>query len=157
MCDGEYMRRLQNITVISNICVEPFFVPMLQERFQKQKENVWVIAVPYQEYRQSEHLLSLKETDIAIVWLNLEILLPEIHNGVTDRIWKEQKAEEIQILCRDMAEYIALYSNAKIFWLLFEDYFLHLPVATGHRGNLFVEKINQGMIKYRNGQYGFCG
>jgi len=142
MCDGEYMRRLQDITVISNICVEPFFVPMLQKRFQKQKENVSVIAVRYQEYRLSEHSTSLKEADIVIVWLNLEILLPEMHNGVPDGIWKEQKVEEVQMLCRKLADDISLHSNAKIFWLLFEDYFFHLPVATGHRGNLFVEKIN---------------
>lgn len=139
------MRQLRNIVVISNISIEPFFVPILQNKFHKQKENVVITAVPYQEYCQSEQLISLKETDIVIVWLNLEILFPEIHNGATDSMWKEQKAREIQILCRDMTEHIALHSNAKIFWLLFEDYFLHLPVTTGHRSNLFVEKINQGL------------
>ncbi len=149
------MRQLQNIVVISNISVEPFFIPALQENVQKQKEKAAVIAVPYQEYRQSEHQISLKETDIAIVWLNLEILLPEIHNGATDNIWKEHKEEEIKILCRDMAKYIALYSNAKIFWLLFEDYFLHLPVTTGYRSNLFVEKINQGIQEELSGQIVF--
>ncbi len=138
--DGEYMRNIQNIVVISNISVEPFFVPILQER-----ENTAVIAVPCQEYRQSGHRSSFKEADIIIIWLNLEVLLPEIHSGVTDSRWKEEKAEKIRMSCRDMAKYITLYSGAMVTWLLFEDYFLHLAMATGHRGNSFVEKVNQGI------------
>lgn len=142
------MRRLQKLAVISNISVEPFFIPVLQEDMQSQNGQAAVYAVPYQEYRQSEYLTRLKETDIAIVWLNLEILLPEIQNGVTDSIWKEQKTEEIQRLCQDVAEYIALHSNAKIFWLLFEDYFLHMPVVTGHRDGSFAMNFS-AKNKYR--------
>ena len=149
------MRRLQKLAVISNISVEPFFIPVLQEDMQSQNGQAAVYAVPYQEYRQSEYLTSLKETDIAIVWLNLEILLPEIQNGVTDSIWKEQKTEEIQRLCQDVAEYIALHSNAKIFWLLFEDYFLHMPVVTGHRDGSFAMKINQGLQEELSEQIAF--
>lgn len=137
-----FMERLQHIVVLSNISAELFFGSALQENFLKQGSEGRVTFIPYQEYGKADCQEVVQHATAIVVWLNLEILLPEIHNGVLDGMWKEQKAEEIQILCRVLAEHIALCSNAKIFWLLFEDYFLHLPVAIGHRGNLFVEKIN---------------
>lgn len=137
------MRQLQNIAVISNISVDPFFVPSLLKNFRKQNENIVATVIPYEEYRWRESLGRLKETNIVIVWLNLEALIPEMHNGVPDCICKGQRVDEIESLCQDLAEQISLHSSAKIFWLLFEDYFLHLPVTTGYRNNLFVAGINQ--------------
>ena len=141
------MERLRHFIVLSNISTEPFLGLTLQEKVLEQEIIEKVTFIPYQEYWKVGYRGTLESADVIIVWLNMEILLPEIHNGAPAGIWEEQKTEEILSLCRNMAEYIALHSNAKIFWLLFEDYFLHLQVVTRHSGNLFVEKINQGIQK----------
>lgn len=149
------MRQLKYITVISNISVEPFFVPIVQRIFCIQNENIVTMMVPYEEYQEKEYLQYLQEAEIVIVWLNLEVLIPDIHNGSFSCICKNQKTEEIQNLCQDMAEYTSLHSNAKIFWLLFEDYFLHLSVATGHSFNLLVTKLNQRLQENLSNQITF--
>ena len=129
--------------VLSNISVLPFFVPVLEERLGNQGIAENVICIPYQEYRKTDYQKTFKNAESIIVWLNLEILLPEIHNGVPDIMWKEQQSVEVQRLCQDLIDGISLYSDARIFWLLFEDFFLHLPVVTGHKCNLFVENMNR--------------
>lgn len=136
------MKKSEHFIVLSNISVLPFFVPVLQEKMKNHGVIENVTYIPFQVYKKVDYRNNLKNADVIIVWLNLEMLLPEIHNGIPDSIWKKQKIEDVQKLCLDLADDIALYSNAKIFWLLFEDYSLHLPVVTGCRGNLFVEKIN---------------
>jgi len=149
------MGRLYNAVLISNISMEPFLIPVLQENMQTQKRNAAVIAIPYQEYRESQYLVEIQEADLVAIWLNLESLLPDMHNAVTDKKWREQKAEEVHIICQNLAEYITLNGKAKIIWFLFEDYFLHLSVVTGHRSNLFVDKINQRLQEGLSDQISF--
>ena len=146
------MKKPQQVVVLSNISVDPFFVSVLQEVFSKKEMDGNITCIPFQEYQEVEYRNNLKEAAVVIVWINLEILFPETHqgisgNGMSGCQYKEQKSKEIQRLCCEVAEYISLYTNAKILWFLFEDYFLHLPMATGHRMNLFTDKINQSLME----------
>jgi len=136
---GKYMGKTQQFVVLSNISVEPFFIPFLKEKILEQGILDKITYVSYQEYMEGDYLDVLKDADAIIVWLNLEILLPEMHNGIPSCYRNEQ---EIQDLCHNMIEYISLHMKTKIFWVLFEDYFLHLSMAIGHRVNQFVEKVN---------------
>jgi len=133
------MGKTQQFVVLSNISVEPFFIPFLKEKILEQGILDKITYVSYQEYMEGDYLDVLKDADAIIVWLNLEILLPEMHNGIPSCYRNEQ---EIQDLCHNMIEYISLHMKTKIFWVLFEDYFLHLSMAIGHRVNQFVEKVN---------------
>lgn len=137
------MIKSRNIVIISNISVELLFLPIVKKNFLEENGNIVVTAISYEEYRGKEFLEDLKDIDIIIVWLNLEVLIPEIHNGDPDCIYSGRKERYIKKLCGDLAEQILLCPNAKIFWLSFEDFFLHLPVVTGCRNNLFVMGLNQ--------------
>ncbi len=147
------MKKSHHFVMLSNISVEPFFVPALRDVvFNKKEIDGNITYIPFQEYRKIDYRDILKEATVVIVWINLEILLPEMHQGICDNSisgcqYKEQKAKQVQSLCHEVAEYISLYAHAKILWLLFEDYFLHLPVVTGHRMNLFTDQINQNLVE----------
>lgn len=118
-------------------------MPMIQRNFSQENEDIIVTAIPFELYQEEEYMTHLKKADIVIVWLNLEALIPELNNGAPSCIWERNLVEEIQNLCHDVAENIFLLSRSKIFWILFEDYFLHLPVVTGHRSNLMIMRMNQ--------------
>lgn len=90
------MIKSRNIVIISNISVELLFLPIVKKNFLEENGNIVVTAISYEEYRGKEFLEDLKDIDIIIVWLNLEVLIPEIHNGDPDCIYSGRKERYIK-------------------------------------------------------------
>jgi len=130
------------IAVVTNIVLEPHFVPLMKRRFGN---GVEITPVPYDEHTEAEYKDQLIESDMVIVWLNFESLFPDIWNMLLSKT----KAKH-EIISGILTMYQKLYSdlmvqtNCKILWLLFEDYYVNLPTVTGYAPlfNGLVDRIN---------------
>ncbi len=141
-----HKNQFEKVIVLSNISVEPFFVPNFQRRIQQFCVNPIVTVIPYQQYHETSYHTLIQEADTIIVWLNIESIFPEIHCGGESCSENGHKSFEMQDLCINLTNYLKAHSNAKIFWILFEDFFLHRAVITGHHENRFIENLNNALL-----------
>lgn len=114
-----------------------------------------VTILPYQEYCLKEYIDILRRADTIVVWMNLEEMLPQLHAGYNIKDDEEKSMQAIKDVCRDMADYILSKSNARIFWLSFEKYFLHQSTVIGHRERYSVNQINCNLQEYFLGKIVF--
>lgn len=128
------------IGVISDIIFDPHFSPLIKLYFG---ENVEIFPVPYGGQNDDEHLKQLENSDVIVVWLNLETTFSNIWNTLYS-----QSATERQIInrvvssCNRLYADLQVYKNAHILWFLFEDYFTKLPVVSGYHYDSLIDKIN---------------
>lgn len=137
----ESMMYSKQFAVISNISVEAFFIPFVQERFNKygvEKINF----IPYEECWNKGYEKVLREADYILIWLNLEILLPDLHNGSGNKMICEMQFSDVETLSWNIGKFVSSISNGMIIWITFEDYFLHLPMVTGHVRTSVADVLN---------------
>ncbi len=137
-----------NIDVISDIIFDPYFSPLIKAYIG---ENAKVYPIPYGEQNEGERRKQLEESEIIVVWLNLESLYLHACDALNSQsIPHQQIIEEVVASCKRLYTDITEYTNAHIFWFLFEDYFNKLHIVTGHRYNALVDRINaelDGILK----------
>ena len=127
-----------NIAVISNICFEPYFTPLLVKQFFDECNlQIYVRQIPYQEYKYPYNLETCYKADLIVVWLNIETLLCGQFYTLTNKI-----QDDINALCQNLYNDLFSNSQAKIIWFLFEDYSMPMHVVVGHIYNEFVDKMN---------------
>ena len=85
----------------------------------------------------AEYQTQLASTDLVVVWLSIEALLPGQFYSLA-----EQDADGIIALCKKLHANLTSVSHVKILWLLFEDYGIPLSVAVGHVCHDFADKLN---------------
>ena len=123
-----------HIAVISNIIFEPYFVPLTKRLFG---ENTVVLPIPFGDHTEDKYLTQLTSTDLIVVWLNIEALLPEQFYSLA-----KQDLDETIALCKRLYADLTSISHVKILWFLFEDYAIPLSVAVGHVYHDFADKLN---------------
>ena len=123
-----------HIAVISNIIFEPYFVLLTKRLFG---ENTVVLPIPFGDHTEDKYQTQLKSTDLIVVWLNIEALLPEQLYSLA-----KQDLDEIITLCKKLYADLTSISHVKILWFLFEDYAIPLSAAVGHVYYDFAEKLN---------------
>lgn len=123
-----------HIAILSNIILEPHFVPMVKQYLG---ENTVVFPIPVGEYTDSEYTKKLASADMVVVWINLESLFPELFYGEA-----EQSLEEVVEFCKKVYVDLISVSYTKILWFSFEDYMKSSFVAVGHIYHNFVDKLN---------------
>ena len=123
-----------HIAVISNIIFEPHFLPLTKQYFGG---NTAIFPIPFGEHTEAEYQTHLTSADLIVVWLNLETLLPRAFYYKT-----EQDLDETIALCKKLYADLTSISHVKILWFLFEDYFIKLPIVSGHYYDTLVDKVN---------------
>lgn len=122
-----------SISVLSNIIFEPYFISCLRSCFGK----VNVHHIPYGEHNKSVYKEKFAASNLIIVWLNVEGLLPDMLNGLqfptTDKIIR---------LCDQICTDLVVETHAHILWFLFEDYFTPAPTVMGHIPQFFIDEVN---------------
>ncbi|TAH75126.1 MAG: HAD-IIIC family phosphatase [Anaerolineaceae bacterium] len=148
MCIGGRGLRVRNsindeyteISILSNIIFDPHFAQLFKLCFG---ETTKLHPIPYGEYNEDDYKKHLAESDLIIVWLNFEELNPDIWNFFYSRNITKQKAiADIIDSCEKLYNDLLIYSNARILWFSFEDYFLKFPIVSGHHYDALVDKIN---------------
>ena len=62
-----------HIAVVSNIIFEPHLLPLIKRYFG---DNTVVHSIPFGEHMNAEYQTQLASTDLVVVWLSIEALLP---------------------------------------------------------------------------------
>lgn len=131
-----------NIVYISNILFEPYLYPCMTGAFSESEIQLNFVA--YEEFGEKRDVLT--GADIAVVFLNFDAMYPDAVNdlfsGQSDADDLERNAME---RCKRLHSEIETYTNAKIIWFGFEDYYTYgyilygkVPVLNGA-----VDRINQ--------------
>lgn len=127
------------IAVISNIIFEPYFIPLIKSRFG---DNILIFPIPYEEHNDETYKKQLEKCNMIIIWLNFESLFSNIINLAYSNNLGKQKIDEAVTLCEKLFINLSTYSNARILWFLFEDYYSHGSTITGDKYCSFVDEIN---------------
>lgn len=144
MHEDERKDQSLKISIISNIIFEPFLRPLIKQYFVKLKVKIQLVS--YGEHMKQEYLTQISSSDQIIVWLNLENLL-QTFGSYQNLISSEKKAiNKIMEACRFLYIDITQNSNAQLLWLLFEDYYTKISVATGHIYSSLADKINLKLV-----------
>ena len=133
------MNSYLNIAVISNIVFDPYFVPLVKSHFGDQ---VSVFPVPYGEHNDEEHKKQLEKCEIIIVWPYFDSLFSGIVNFYYPNTFEKQKIDEIATFCEKLYFDLSAYSNARILWFLFDDYYSCSSIIAGNIYNSFIDKTN---------------
>lgn len=131
------------IAVLSNIVFEPYFLPLMKYHFG---DHVTISPIPYGEHTAAEYQAKLSDTNLIVVWLNLEALLPDQFYVKTG-----SDSDDILVLCKKLYADLTRISHAKIMWFSFEDDYLPFPVAVGYGYQPFINKLNLTLCDALNG------
>ena len=141
------MNREENVIIISNISVEPFLQPIVEQYWIKQSDEIKFHYVPYRDCRDQRYHRYFKEAAYIIVWLNLEAFFPEIRHKEVGT--KDELAElcGIETLCEKIAAYFSEGMTAKILWFSFENYSSPAATLYGYQRNSSVAGLNYRLHK----------
>ena len=129
-----------HIDVISDIIFDPHFSPLIKSYFG---ESAKVYPIPYGEQNEDERRKELEESEIIVVWLNLESSYLHTCDALYSQSVPHQRIiEEVVASCKRLYADITEYTNAHILWFLFEDYLNKLPIVAGYPYNALVDRIN---------------
>mgnify|MGYP002640530957 CR=1 FL=1 len=129
-----------NIGVISDIIFAPHLIPLMKTHFG---ENINIYPIPYGEQNDDTYREQIKESDMVLVWLNLESSYLHAFDVLCSQPDSEQRIiEDVFTSCKKLYAEISAFSNAIILWFLLEDYFIKLPVVLGYSYNVIIDKIN---------------
>lgn len=130
----------KEISVLSNVIFDPYFALSIKLHFGK---TVKIHPIPYGEHNENEYKKQIAKSDLIIIWLNFEELLPDIWNFLYSCNTTEQNAiADIIGLCKKLYADISAYSNARILWFSFENCFFKLPIVSGYHYDTLIDKIN---------------
>ena len=134
---------LKQITLLTNICFEPYWRKFIKERFFSFQNDIQIKSVLYEEYQ--ENVDSIKFADIIVICLNFCTFYANLSNDISSgNITYEDIERDCVNKCRDLYSYVNSKSKAHVIWFGFEDYYF---LQTKTHGALFpfdgvVDKIN---------------
>lgn len=135
------------ISVVSNIIFEPYFISLLQPTFNNNKVELY--SIPYGEHNQVGYKEQLMQSDMIVVWLNIEEFFSDTLTRINlGEMSQYQAIDEIIALCERLYNDLATCSTACILWFSFEDYYIRTSVLTGHRYATLIEKVNIKLAEY---------
>ena len=117
---------LKRITLLTNICFEPYWRTFIKERFSRLSYDTQVKSILYEEYL--DNIDEIKLSDFIVVCLNFEMLYSDLSNEVAlEKVTYEAIKESFISKCENLFSYLRNNSNAPVIWLGFEDYYsLHI-------------------------------
>lgn len=132
------------IILVSNIIFEPYFRTYITKAFSTSASNIQLTSIPYEELAEKQD--ELRRADVVVVCMNFDELYL---NVLTDVASKKVSIDDIFFnsieRCKELYSSIKNFSNAKLIWLGFEDYYLNHDIVCGTVSvlNGVVDRINQ--------------
>ena len=136
-------KSLFELTIVSNLSVEPFLVPSVNQTFERNGIRVRITTVNYDEYCSTKALQRFAESDFIVILLNFENAYPGLLDGdsTTDVSaivnFELEKARRIRAAVNEN-------SNATVLWFGYEDLQWNSTFVFGSQYALngLVDKIN---------------
>lgn len=130
------------VVLISNIIFEPY-IGINSKRFRDL--NVNFTYVPYLEYQSKDYSEKIAQSNVIIVWLNLEAVCSDVWNHIfKESIKSSEIMDALYFRCTYLKNNLSKLSKAKIVWFLFEDYYTHFSKIMGNVPlcNNLVDRLN---------------
>lgn len=113
---------LKQITLLTNICFEPYWRTFVKERFSRLSYDIQFNLIAYEEYH--DNIGDVKLSDLIVVCLNFEMLYTDISNEISSGKFNYEAIKKDCIdKCRNLYSYIRNHSKAPVIWFGFEDYY----------------------------------
>ena len=135
------------ISLISNIVFEPYFRTYIPKAFLPLDSDIQLTFIPCEEVCKRQY--ELKNSKMIVVCLNFNELYPDISDDIlSEKIFYNNISEDLTEKCRRLYLLIKTYSDARIVWFGFEDYYLNLDSVFGTVPilNGMVDGINQRIV-----------
>ena len=135
------------ISLISNIVFEPYFRTYIPKAFLPLDSDVQLTFILCEEVCKRQY--ELKNSKMIVVCLNFNELYPDISDDIlSEKIFYNNISEDLTEKCRRLYLSIKTYSDARIVWFGFEDYYLNLDSVFGTVPilNGMVDGINQRIV-----------
>ncbi len=130
--------------LVSNIIFEPYLRTYISKAFSTSASDIHLTSIPYEELAEKQD--ELQRSEVIIVCLNFNELYPDVLNDiVSKKISSDDITDDSIKRCQELYSSIKTYSNAKVIWLGFEDYYLNHDIVCGAVPvlNGLVDRINQ--------------
>ena len=136
-------KSLFELTIVSNMSVEPFLVPSVNRIFEQNGIRIRIATVNYDEYCSTESLQRFAESDFIVILLNFENAYPGLLDGDSTTDVSAIVDFELE-KARRIREAVNENSNASVLWFGYEDWQWNSPFVFGsqHALNGLVDKIN---------------
>lgn len=113
---------LKQITLLTNICFEPYWRTFVKERFSCPPYSIQVNSILYEGYQ--DNIKDISFSDLIVVHLNFEMFYVDLLNEISSgKVTYEAIKDDCINKCRNLYSYIKSYSKASVIWFGFEDYY----------------------------------
>lgn len=113
---------LKRITLLTNICFEPYWRTFIKERFSRLSYDTQINSILYEEY--NDNIEDIKFSNLIVVCLNFEMFYTDLSNEISSgKVICEVIKEDCINKCKNLYSYIKNHSKAPVIWLGFEDYY----------------------------------
>lgn len=113
---------LKQITLLTNICFEPYWRTFVKERFSCLPYDTQINSILYEGYQ--DNIKDINFSDLIVVHLNFEMFYFDLSNAISSgKVTYEAIKDDCINKCRNLYSYIKGHSKAPVIWFGFEDYF----------------------------------
>lgn len=113
---------LKQITLLTNICFEPYWRTFVKERFSCLPYDTQINSILYEGYQ--DNIKDINFFDLIVVHLNFEMFYVDLLNEISSgKVTYEAIKDDCIDKCRNLYSYIKSHSKAPVIWLGFEDYY----------------------------------
>ncbi len=113
---------LKRITLLTNICFEPYWRSFIKERFSRLSYDIRINTILYEDYQNN--INDFRLADLIVVCLNFSMLYTSLPNEVSSgTITYDAINVDCINQCRNLYSYVKSHSDATVLWFGFEDYY----------------------------------
>ena len=113
---------LKRITLLSNICFEPYWRTFIKERFSHPSYDIQINSILYEECQ--DNIEDIRFSDLIVVCVNFEMFYTDLLNEISSgKVTYEAIKDDCINKCRNLYSYLKSHSNAPVIWFGFEDYY----------------------------------
>lgn len=111
--------KVYRIGVISNITLEPYFLPFVRLRFAERDVSVQLHVVRFENYLAETNVIA--DSDLVVIMLNWESQYPGWHDElVVQKYTSNDFCERVCLQCRNIYEVVKSNTNSPIVWFGYE-------------------------------------
>lgn len=137
-----------NITLISNIYLEPYFKLFIKKKFASWNFYANVLHIKYEEYKAEYNIKNFQNAHLLIILVNIDSLVPDFTNNTYYEMQKNlYNSSHVEQACDELYKYSRICSQAPIFWFGLEDYYNNIYKVKGNIqiiGN-YIDRVNDKM------------
>lgn len=113
---------LKQITLLTNICFEPYWRSFVKERFSCLTNDTQIDSILYEGYQ--DNIKDIDLFNLIVVHLNFEMFYVDLLNEISSgKVTCEAIKDDCIDKCRNLYSYIKSHSKAHVIWFGFEDYY----------------------------------